>query len=238
MENTVLSEALVKPSDLELLRVNDLLIGLDDKVFHEFAGRCQFRSMKKGDVLAERGSEHNEVFFVVRGEVRIVQDDQGVNVVYSKVPEGGWFGEIAAIDRSGRSADVFALTDGIVAVADRALFLNLILEHRQIAVKILESFATVVRSSNQKLAEVSSFSGVQRVYLKLLDMIDDKPTKAGTWEISDMPTHEQLSALASTSKETVARALSQLLQAEITRRSPGKLEILDLARLKQIATEV
>lgn len=226
------------PNDRELFRVNDLLIGLDEDVFQAFAERCEIRHMKKGDALVESGSDQSEVFFVIRGEVRIVQDDSGVNVVYSKVSEGGWFGEIAAIDKGGRSANVFALTDGVVAVAARALFLNLMLEQRQIAVKVLESLATVVRSSNKRVAEVSSFSGVQRVYLQLLELVDDKPSKNGTWMISDMPSHDQLSALASTSKETVARALSQLLQSDTAKRSPGKLEILDLNRLKQMATEV
>ncbi len=229
---------LLKPTDLELLRINDLLIGLEDEEFHTFAGRCEFRPISKGDVLVESGAKRNEVFFVIRGEVRIVQEDTGINVVFSKVGEGGWFGEIAAIDKGVRSANVFALTDGMVAVADRALFINLILEHRQIAVNVLESFATVVRSSNQRLAEVSSFSGVQRVYLKLLELVDDKPTKAGTWLISDMPNHEQLSAMASTSKETVARALSQLQKTDTAKRSPGKLEILNLHEMRKMATEV
>ncbi|MCW8916328.1 MAG: Crp/Fnr family transcriptional regulator [Magnetovibrio sp.] len=229
---------LLKPTDLELLRINDLLIGLDDDEFHVFAGRCEFRAISKGDVLVESGADQNEVFFIIRGEVRIVQDDQGVNVVYSKVSEGGWFGEIAAIDKGVRSANAFALTDGMVAVADRALFLNLILEHRQIAVRVLESFATVVRSTNRRLSEVSSFSGVQRVYLKLIELVDETPTKAGTWVITEMPSHEQLSAMASTSKETVTRALSQLQKSEVARRSPGQLEIINLHQMKKMATEV
>lgn len=237
-ENGLATPPLTKPSDVELFRVNDLLIGLDDKVFHEFAARCEFRSFQMGDTLVESGSENSEVFFVIRGEVRIIQDSSGVNIVYSKITEGGWFGEIAAIDKGGRSASVLALSDGVAAVAARPLFLNLMLEQRQIAVKVLESLATVVRSSNNKVAEVSSFSGVQRVYLKLLDMVDEAPTKAGNWVVSDMPSHDQLSAMASTSKETVARALRQLLQGDVAKRGTDRLEILDLARLKKMATEV
>jgi len=53
-----------------------------------------------------------------------------------------------------------------------------------------------------------------------------------------MPSHEQLSAMASTSKETVARALSQLLQSDTAKRGTGRLEIIDLNRLKRMATEV
>ena len=237
-ESGLSTPPLTKPNDVELFRVNDLLIGLDDKVFHEFAARCEFRAFNVGETLVEGGSEKNEVFFVIRGAVRIVQDSGGVNVVYSKVTEGGWFGEIAAIDKGERSANVFALSDGLAAVAARPLFLNLMLEHRQIAVKVLESLATVVRSSNEKVAEVSSFSGVQRVYLKLLELADGTPTQAGTWIVREIPPHDQLSAMASTSKETVARALNQLLQGDVAKHDSGQLEILDIGRLKQLATEV
>ena len=228
-----------EPNEIELFRVNDLLIGLDEDVFQAFAKRCEFRHVKLGDVLVQSGSSQNDIFFVIQGEVRIVQDNQDVNVVYGTVSEGGWFGEIAAIDKGQRTANAFALTDTvIVAVAPRALFLNLMLEHRQIAVKILESLATVVRSSNARVAEVSSFSGVQRVYLKLLQMIEDKPSSNGHWVINDMPSHDQLSAMAFTSKETVARAVSQLLQSNTVKRGAGRLEIINMENLKRLATEV
>lgn len=227
-----------EPDDMELFRVNDLLIGLDDDVFKDFAKRCTFRRVKQGDLLVKSGSTQNDIFFVIKGSVRIVQDDKDINVVYGTISEGGWFGEIAAIDKGQRTADAYALFDTVVAVAARALFLNLMLEQRQIAVKILESLATVVRSSNARVAEVSSFSGVQRVYLKLLELVDEKPAANGHWVIREMPSHDQLSAMASTSKETVTRALSQLLQCNTAKRATGRLEIINMDNLKRLATEV
>lgn len=229
----------LESSEVELLRVNSLLIGLDDKAFKAFAKRCEFVPVCKGDVLIEEGSSQDNAFFVVKGKVRIIQgDSSAVNIVYREIDEGGWFGEIAAIDKGQRTAAAYALTDGLVAVAPRAAFLNLVLEHRQIAVKVLESFATLIRSSNQRFAEASSFSGVQRVYLQLLELAKPDPSGDGSWVIYNMPSHEQLSVKALTSKETVTQALSQILQEKIAKRITGKLRILNREALKRLATKI
>ncbi len=229
----------VEASSLERLRVNDLLIGLGDKDFNNFAQRCEFVSFNKGDRLIEEGAAQECTFLMVSGKVRISQgQDTDVDIVYREIGEGGWFGEIAALDKGQRTATVLALTDGVVVIMPRAVFINLILEHRQIAVKVLESLASVIRSSNKKFSEVSSFSGVQRVYLQLLELAEPDRSGDGTWIVNTMPSHEQLANDAMTSKEAVTRAISQLLQEGVAKRSSGRLKVLEREQLKNLATEI
>ncbi|MBL4614933.1 MAG: Crp/Fnr family transcriptional regulator [Magnetovibrio sp.] len=229
----------VEASDLERLRINDLLVGLDDKAFAKLSETCEFLTFTKGQELVEEGTFQNCIYLMVKGQVRIVQGDASdVDLVYREVGEDGWFGEIAALDKGERTASVFALSDGVVAVLPRVIFINLILEHRQIAVKILESLAAVIRSSNQRFSEVSSFSGIQRVYLLLIDMAEPTGDDTSEWVIDQMPTHEQLASKAMTSKDVVAKALSQILQMELAKRRTGKFYILNRERLKQLATEI
>lgn len=229
----------VEASDIERLRVNDMLIGLDDGAFAKLCESCEFLSFEKGQELVEEGTYQNCIYLMVKGRVRIVQGDESdVDLVYREVGEEGWFGEIAALDKGERTASVFALEDGAVAVVPRVIFINLILEHRQIAVKILESLAAVIRSSNQRITEVSSFSGIQRVYLLLIDMAEPVPGDTSEWVIDQMPSHDQLANKAMTSKDVVSKALSQILQMELAKRRTGKFYILNRERLKQLATEI
>ncbi len=226
-------------TDKERLRVNDLLIGLDDVSFNKFAKRCEFIPFNKGDVLLEEGASLDFTYLVIKGRVRVVQRDEGnVDIVYREIFEGGWFGEIAAFDKGRRTAAVHAMTDGVMAAMPRAVFLNLILEQRQIAVKVLESLAGVIRSSNRRFSEVSSYSGVQRVYLRLLEIAESDPMDDSVLIIDNMPSHVQLANDAMTSKEAVARAISQILQENVAKRITGKLKITQPDTLKRLATQV
>lgn len=226
------------PSHTELLRVNDLLIGLDDGAFEEFVKRCGFVEVAKGGTLIQEGDTQHSVVFVVEGIVRIVGLAEGMELNYRDIPAGGWFGEIAAIDKGGRSASAYAATDVTVATAPREVFLNLLLEHRHIAVKILERLASIVRQANQRMVSATSFSGVQRVYMKLLDLAQPDAHNDGQWYIPRMPTHEDLAVEAMTSKELVARAISQLMQMNVAKREKGQLRICNRETLKQLATQL
>lgn len=227
----------VEADNLERLRVNDLLIGLDEDAFDHLCSRLEFLDFEKGQELVSEGTAQDCTFLMVKGRARIIQGGEAhSDVVYREVAEGGWFGEIAALDRGERTASVVGLCDGVVAAVPRVVFINLILEHRHIAVKILESLAAVIRSSNKRFSEVSSFSGVQRVYLILLDAAEHMAD--GTWMVDPMPSHEQLANQAMTSKDVVAKALSQILQMELAKRRSGKFYILDRDRLKYLATEI
>ena len=102
------------PTNLELLRVNDLLIGLEDRYFADFAEHCSFLEVSKGERVMETGEVNSTIIFVVRGMVRITGASEGMELIYADVGEGHWFGEIAAIDKGTRSADAFALDDVVV----------------------------------------------------------------------------------------------------------------------------
>ncbi|MGB0750203.1 MAG: Crp/Fnr family transcriptional regulator [Magnetospiraceae bacterium] len=232
------ASALGTASLLDKLRINELLIDLDDSAFEDFADGCVFLSAPENDVVIQEGDKQEHTFFVIEGVVRIVLGSKGdTNVTFRDVTTGGYFGEIAAIDRGDRSATAYSLQDSLIAAVPCERFLTLVLEHRSIALKLLRGMASALRHSNQKISQVSSFSGVQRVYLELLNRGEPSPAGDGSWIIPVMPTHEDLAAEAMTSKDMVARAMSQLFQLEVAKRERGRLKVLDRDRLKRLATQ-
>lgn len=240
-ESRVLSMASPKsPSDIERLRLNELLVGLDDETFDKFCGECEFMPFSKGDYLIEEGIKQDKTFFILEGNVNIIHSgDDSNRIIFRDVGEGGWFGEIAAIDKGQRTASAVAVSEGKAAIAPRRCFLNLILDHRQVAVKVLEHMATLIRVTTERYTEISSFTGLQRVYLQLLELAEPDPMKNGEWIIKDMPTHEKISADAFTSKDAVARALGKICgEGHIAKRSLGKLKIMDREALMQLTGRI
>lgn len=222
----------------DLLRLNSLLIALSDIEFEKCYERCKFHQFLTGDVILDADSMGKDVYFVVDGTVQAIDGDQeGFDLISNDVEAGGWFGEISAIDEGGRSATVSALTDVVVASIPRAVFMNLILEHRVVALKVLEDFSSYIRMSASRVKRVSSYTGVQRVYMELMQQAEPDTSGDGTWQITRLVKHKDLAEKASTSLDIVARAISQLIKLGLMKREGGTFRIIDRQRIQQMINQ-
>lgn len=79
----------------------------------EIMALLQARRVKRGDVIARRGDPAHSMYFVAAGEIQIALHDQTVTM-----GEGAFFGEVAVLRRTARSATVRALTDTRLLVLD------------------------------------------------------------------------------------------------------------------------
>ena len=87
------------------------------------------------------------------------------------------------------------------------------------------------------LQSASERSKVERVYVELLRMKKPDPVRPNSWLIYPLPTQAQIAALASTTRETVARVLSQLNHDHIAERKSKTLYIRELAKLQDLAAK-
>ncbi|MSP83750.1 MAG: cyclic nucleotide-binding domain-containing protein [Alphaproteobacteria bacterium] len=71
--------------------------------------QCRWRRYAASEQILDRDDENRDVMFVVEGRVRVVNYSlSGREVSYALIPNGGFFGELAAIDGQRRSASVVA----------------------------------------------------------------------------------------------------------------------------------
>ena len=76
---------------------------------------------------------------------------------------------------------------------------------------------------------------VQRVYLELLRLAQLYAATSTNWVIWPIPTQATIAGRASTSRETVARAMGQLAGDNVIERKHKTLYIRDRDRLEQLA---
>lgn len=222
----------------DLLRLNSLLIALSDEAFDRCYDRCRFQEFLGGEVIIAGESQGNQVYFVVDGTARAVDGaDEGFDLISNDVEAGGWFGEISAIDEAARTATVTAVTDTVVAAIPREVFINLILEHRSVALKVLEDFSSYLRMSATRVKRVSAYTGAQRVYMELLAQAEPDPRGDGSWKITKRIKHKDLAVEASTSLDIVARAISHLIKLGLMKREGGSFRILDRERVQQMINQ-
>ena len=77
---------------------------------------ANLRRCNADEEILSRDEQAGDVYFVLKGEVRIVNySASGREVAYAIVPAGGYFGELSAIDGRPRSANVLAVDDCLLA---------------------------------------------------------------------------------------------------------------------------
>jgi len=188
--------------------------------------------------ILSRDEQAGDVYFVLKGEVRIVNySASGREVAYAIIPAGGYFGELSAIDGRPRSANVLAVEDCLLATLTPAAFKELLALDSDIAARVMQKLVRIIRSADDRILDLATLSAYQRVYVEVLRMKKPDPVRPNSWLIYPLPTQAQIAALASTTRETVARVLSQLSHDHIAERKSKTLYIRDLARLQALAAK-
>jgi CRP/FNR family transcriptional regulator, cyclic AMP receptor protein len=222
-------------SDDTSLAGSPVLASLDRASVAKLESLCTWRNAKEGDQLLNRESDSRDVFFVVRGKVRIVNfSSSGREIAFAVAGPGDYFGEMAALDGLPRSATVVALDDCRLAQLSPQAFKDALERHPKMALHVMEKLVRIVRTCDDRIMDLATLSAYQRVYSELLKASRPDPVRTGSWIVYPLPTQAQIAALASTTRETVARVLSQLAADRVADRKSKTLYIRDVAKLKSL----
>lgn len=216
----------------------DVLADMDSEARRALVDRCRWHEFAAHEQIIDRASEGNDVYFVARGEVRIVNFSYaGREVSYDDIGAGGLFGELAAIDGAPRSASVVALADTETAAISPDLFISLLREHPEIAITIIRRLVQIVRGSTDRIMDLSTLGAVNRIHAELLRLAGPGSDDDDTAEIRPLPVHSDIASRAGTTRESVARAIGDLDRRGIVRKESHALVILDLERLRDLVEE-
>ncbi len=196
---------------------------------------CSWRRFAAGEQIFDRDSPASNVLFITEGEVRVVNySASGRETAYAVFSAGSHVGEIAAIDGQARSASVVALKPCTVAALPADQFRRLYETHAAIASRLLRHLTGIIRITNERIAELSTVSAVQRIYRELLRLCEPGAGEKDA-VIAAMPTQHDLASQIGATRETVARALGQLVNTGVIERRGRTLLIRDYEMLSVMA---
>jgi CRP-like cAMP-binding protein len=224
-----------RPAGTRLAHI-ELLKGLPQAEIAALEQRVGWQRHKAGEQILTKDSESRDAFLVAEGRVQIVNYSlTGREIAYATVPTGSYFGELSAIDGEPRSATVIAHTDCLLATVPPDVFRDCVQRHPSIALAVIQKLARIVRVCDDRIMDLSVLGAHQRVYGELLRLAKPDPITAGSWLIFPLPTQHDIAGIASTTRETVARVVSQLTHAGIVQRKGKTLYIRDRAKLQRLA---
>lgn len=200
----------------------------------------RWKSFHAGQEIINREDKNSDLLFVHKGKVRIViYTLSGREVTLDDIEAGGFFGEMAAIDKEPRSASVIALEPSEIAFLSAEQFEEGLKKESQVALRIMQRMSMIIRHANERIVELSTLGANNRIHAEILRLARKKGIeKDGKIFISPIPVHSDIAARISTVRETVARAMSDLAKQGIVTRENGALVVHDMKRLEQMVQDV
>ena len=229
---------MAKDSKISLAGI-ELLSELSPTSLAELETRVRFRHYQAKELIFDLESGGTEVYFIAEGKVQVVNySPSGREVSFAQVPAGGYIGELSAIDGRPRSATIVALEDTTLASISADTVMALLLDNQPIALDVLQRLSTMVRAADERIMGLATLSAVNRVHSEILRMAApdtvDWEDENNTALIDPIPTHAEIAARASTTRETVSRVMSHLAKVFILERTESAVQILDLERLRSL----
>ncbi|HEV3271160.1 MAG TPA: cyclic nucleotide-binding domain-containing protein [Candidatus Methylacidiphilales bacterium] len=128
---------------LQLLKNVVLFKDLSPRELEMVNGLMHERSYIADEVIFDEGEEGQGLFLVLSGRVKIVLP-ASANTLLLELGPGAFFGEVALLDESVRTAQARAIEDTQIVALFRAEFLSLLDTHSNIASRISFQLAKVL----------------------------------------------------------------------------------------------
>lgn len=211
-----------------------LLHNLSEAAILSLEKLSQWRRIARGEQILDRDSPSREVFLVVEGRVEVINFAvSGQEVAFGHVSQGGYFGEMSAIDGKHRSANIVAVEDSLVLVVPPDVFKDILTRNPPAAMQVLRRLSHIIRTVDDRIMDLSTLRAVQRVYVELL-RLSEEDEMTGQCLIRGLPIQRDMARRAGTTRETVSRVLSELKQQRIAERKGRTLHIHDKDRLLEM----
>lgn len=220
----------------ELLRKFPILGLLSDEQLGRVVAASRLLRVGRKTPVVLKGQTLDHLSFLLAGKIQVVDyladgREIGLNIIQA----GGFFGELAVIDRMPRSATLITLTPAVLMQVPGEVARRIFFEHPPAAEAIMVHFSRVIRRMTDLRTLQALPHSFQRVYALLYYLKESDPS--GVPVINDMPTHQEIAIMVNTSRETVTRAISMLAAEGIVEKAARRLRILRPEALKRLAEE-
>ena len=219
-----------RPEFAALLGMNPLFAGLGEEAIRNIAGLCTRRQLQASEVLFQKGDKGDALYGVRRGRVRIETGTaSGGRLTLNVLGPGDLFGEIALFDGQPRTADAIAAEPSELFMVRRSDFLGYLEREPRITVRLLEMLCQRIRWVSDRMEEAVLLPLHARLARRLCALADDFGSEV---HISQ----EELGIFVGAARESVNRQLQEWRRAGIIELRRGRISLLDVDRLKAVAS--
>ncbi len=224
--------------NIEFLKNVPIFSELNDDTLIKLSQLGTLKSFKKDSIILSEQDAGSALFVMVTGKVKVARvsnDDKNKEVILTLLNPSDFFGEMALLDGLARSATVTSLEDSQVFIIQRNDFLDLIQQHPEVSIALLQELTQRLRAAGMKIKALSLKDAEGKVATVLLQLADDMgKIKQGVVEIEKLPYQHELANMAGTSRETISRTLHTFAKKGLVELEGAKLRIISYEKFKDL----
>lgn len=194
----------------EFLRQVPVFAGLSPEELQHIASLALLRRYRKNMYIFMEGEPGDAFYFVKKGAIKLFQVlEDGREKILHFVGEGEIFAEVLLFEGGPYPATAQTLEDTEVGIIRNADMEKLLSQHGEIAVKIIKVMSRRLRQAQLHIRDLALKGAYSRLASTLLQLARDYGTPREDGVTIDLNLSQQeLASLIGTSRETVARILS------------------------------
>jgi CRP-like cAMP-binding protein len=224
---------------VELLPEHSILRQFSKETLSLLLERASERAIPRGRALYRQGDPGDSMAIVLSGLFKVyVVTARGREVVIGFISQGGAIGEIALFDAGARTATVEACETSRVLILQERDVRGVIERDGVAGLRVIDLLCRRLRRTNMRVEDDASSAlapKLARALLRVASELDDAGIAPETLTI---PLRQSdLAAFATASRENVNRELQKWADEGLVRLSRGKVTVLDIARLNELAED-
>ena len=204
------------------ISLGPLFRGLREDDLHALAAKAAVKSYGRGEFVIEEGNYTSSVYVILSGKVKIsLIDEHGKELTLDVKRTGAYFGEMA-LDDGPRSASVITLEPSHFAIISKEDFRQLLLDHPQIALRVIENLIHIVRGLDSSVRGFAMLDVYGRISRVLQDLAVEE---AGKFVIAEKLTQQEMASRVGSSREMVNRIFRGLIKGGYIKTEGKKITL-------------
>jgi CRP-like cAMP-binding protein len=222
---------------VEALARCPLFANANQEQLESLAARLRRRRFRRNEVIFHQGDPGDSLHVVASGAVKILLPSaEGDEAIIATLRPGDFFGELALLDGSTRSATAAALEATETLVLPRAVLMELLGSVAGLGDALLVGLARELRRLTSQVEELHFLDLAGRLAMRLTRLAQEaQPDTSGKISLDWPYTQSDLAAMIGGTRQSVNRLLSELVDDGLIQISSSELIITDLGELERRA---
>jgi CRP/FNR family cyclic AMP-dependent transcriptional regulator len=166
------------------------------------------RSFSRSSTIIAAGDPSDALYIVISGRLKVMMsDDEGREVILAILGPGEFFGEMALVDDSPRSATVIAIEPCELLTISKTDFKKCVAENFDICMGVMRGLVKRLRDADRKIGSLALMDVYGRVARLLLEMSEELD---GHRVVTKKLPKQDIAKMIGASREMVSRVMKDL----------------------------
>lgn len=214
----------------------DIFCDLDEGEMEAMAAAAPMRTYAAGELIYTPHQPLEALFILKKGRIRIFRvSPEGRALTTAVIEPGTIFGEMVILGQLMHDSFAEALDEAVVCVMTKADVDRLLLADARIAARICETLGRRLGELENRLSDAIFKSVPERIASTLVTLAASTSSRPLGRSVQVRLTHEQVAALAGTSRETTSKVLEEYAALRLVSLGRGRISILEPDRLRRLS---